>query len=143
MLQTCKELGVSFVAYCPVGRGILTDTVPTRDTFGDTDFRKNNPRFLEPNLSFNLKQVAPFRAFAADHGVSTAAMAIAWCLAQDDTIIPIPGTRAASHLEECVAGASITLTDEMRAEIGRLLPVGWAHGDRYSKSQWNGPEGYC
>lgn len=143
LLQTCRELGVAFVAYCPLGRGIFSDHIPDPNSFAENDFRKNSPRFQEPNLSFNLARVAPFRAFAADHGVSTAAMAIAWCLAQDESIIPIPGTRSAKHLEECVEGARITLTKEMKAEIERLLPVGWAHGDRYSKSQWNGPEGYC
>jgi len=143
LLQTCRELGVAFVAYCPLGRGILTDNIPDPKAFAENDFRRNSPRFQEPNLAFNLARVAPFRDYAADHGAPAAAMAIAWCLAQDDNIIAIPGTRSARHLEECVSGARIPLTHEMKAEIERLLPVGWAHGDRYSKGQWNGPEGYC
>ena len=143
MLQTCLELGVAFVAYSPLGRGIFSDHIPDPNAFADSDFRKNSPRFQQPNLDFNLARIAPFRAFAADHRVSTAAMAIAWCLAQAENIIPIPGTRSAKHLEECVEGARITLTEDMKKEIDRLLPVGWAHGDRYSKVQWNGPEGYC
>ncbi|MFC3615783.1 aldo/keto reductase [Lutimaribacter marinistellae] len=143
LLQTCRELGVGFVAYCPLGRGMLTDYIPDPTAFAEKDFRKNNPRFQEPNLSFNLARVTQFRAYAADHGASTAAMAIAWCLAQNDNIIAIPGTRSARHLEECMEGARIALTEEMKVEIEHILPVGWAHGDRYSKSQWNGPEGYC
>ncbi|OIQ43604.1 MAG: hypothetical protein BM560_05490 [Roseobacter sp. MedPE-SWde] len=143
MLQTCRELGAAFVAYSPLGRGIFSDHIPDPNAFADSDFRKNSPRFQQPNRGFNLARIAPFLAFAADHGVSTAAMAIAWCLAQAENIILIPGTRSAKHLEDCVEGARITRTEDIKAEIDRRLPVGWAHGDRYSKVLWSGPEGYC
>lgn len=141
--QTCEELGVALVAYSPLGRGLFTDKDLDPKHFAEGDFRRNSPRFLEPNLSFNLARVAPFRALASDIGVPSAALAIAWCLAQSDQIIPIPGTRSATHLEDCVAGIHVDMTSDLLAEIERLLPVGWAHGDRYSKAQWNGPENYC
>lgn len=143
LIQACEELGVALVAFSPLGRGLFSDAVPDPAQFSEADFRRHIPRFQEPNFTFNLKTVAQFREFALDHKQSTAAMAIAWCLAKSDRIIPIPGTRSAEHLIECVKGASITMTDEMLAEIQRLLPVGWAYGDRYSKAQWSGPEGYC
>lgn len=143
LLQTCQELGVALVAYSPLGRGMLSNQTPDPASFEQKDFRRINPRFVSPNFELNLAKLAPFKAFAADHGVTTAAMALAWCLARGDHIIPIPGTRRADHLADCAAGASIHLTDDMMAEIARILPIGWAHGDRYAAAQWNGPEGYC
>lgn len=143
LVQTCRELGVTLVAYSPLGRGMLVDRAPDPASFADTDFRKINPRFLPPNFELNLARLAAFKAYAADHGVSTAALALAWCLARGEHVIPIPGTRTADHLADCAAGSSIDLSDDMMAEIERILPVGWAHGDRYAATQWNGPEGYC
>ena len=143
LVQTCRELGVTLVAYSPLGRGMLVDQTPDPSIFADTDFRKINPRFLPPNFELNVARLASFKAYAADHGVSTAALALAWCLARGEHVIPIPGTRRADHLADCAAGASIDLSDAMMAEIERILPVGWAHGDRYAAAQWNGPEGYC
>lgn len=143
LVQTCNELGVTLVAYSPLGRGMFADRSPDPVSFGDADFRKNNPRFLPPNFEFNRGKLAAFKAYAADHGFTTAALALAWCLARGEHVIPIPGTRTADHLAECAAGASINLTEEMMAEIEGMLPVGWACGDRYAEAQWNGPEGYC
>ncbi len=100
--------------------------------------------YSDPNRnvpSWKSRKYRTCSIFTADHGVSTAAMAISWCLAQDESIIPIPGTLSAKHLEECVEGSRISLTTEIKAEIARLLPAGWAHGDRFSKRQWNGPGG--
>jgi len=143
MIQTCAQLGVAFVPFSPLGRGVFTRTAPDPKTFPDGDFRKNNPRFLEPNYSFNLEAVKPFRAFAADKGVPTAALALAWVLHQGNHLIPIPGTRTAEHLEEDALGTSCTLTPDDLAEIETILPVGFAHGDRYSQSQLIGVERYC
>ncbi|TNF57706.1 MAG: aldo/keto reductase, partial [Rhodobacteraceae bacterium] len=141
--QACGDLGVALVAYAPLGRGIFADRTPDPALFAEQDFRKHNPRFIAPNFERNVARVAEFRAYAADHGATTSAMALAWCLARGENIIPIPGTRTAAHLAECARGASIDLTDAMMDEIERILPVGWAHGDRYSPAQWNGPERYC
>lgn len=141
--QTCKELGVALIAFSPLARGMLSSTIPDPSTFLDKDFRKNNPRFVEPNFGFNLPYAKAFKAFARDHGTSPTAMALAWCLAQGEHIIPIPGTRSAAHLAECAAASELDLTQTMLDEIEKILPSGWAHGDRYSKAQWAGPEGYC
>lgn len=143
MIQTCKELGVALVSYSPLGRGMFADAAPDPARFSDTDFRKNNPRFQPPNFEFNLRALDGFKAYAADHGTSTTTLAMAWCLARAEHLIPIPGTRSPTHLAECAAGSALEITPGMMAEIEHILPVGWAHGDRYSKAQWNGPEGYC
>lgn len=143
LLNACKELDVALVPYAPLGRGMLADKPLDPAAFGDTDFRRMNPRFNEPNFSLNVAQVARFKSFAAEVATTSTALALAWCLARGDRIIPIPGTRTAEHLTQCAAASAFNMTDEIMAELERLLPVGWAHGDRYSRAQWNGPEGYC
>ena len=143
LVQTCAELGAALVAFSPVGRGLLTDRPHTRDAAATMPFLKNNPRFCEPNLSTNVALTDPLRALAAEMGTSTAALAIAWVLHQGDHIIPIPGTRALAHLEELAEGAALSLTQSDLDRINSILPIGWAHGDRYSAQQWEGPERYC
>ena len=143
MVQTCAELGVAFVAFSPLGRGMLTSVTPDPQGFGESDFRRNTPRFSEPNFSFNLGYIERFKTYASDHDTTPAALAIAWCLARGKHILPIPGTRKADHLADCAAGVDLDLTDDMMAEIEAILPPGWAHGDRYSEAQRVGPEGYC
>ncbi|MFC4270142.1 aldo/keto reductase [Sneathiella chungangensis] len=135
MVQTCEELGVTFVPFSPVGRGIFSKKPLDPATFKETDFRKHNPRFVEPNFSYNMKALEPFNEMAADKGVSPATLAIAWLLAQPGDMIPIPGTRTAAHLKECADAAEMTLTASDLAEIERILPVGFAHGARYTDSQ--------
>lgn len=143
LLQACEEFGTTFVPFSPLGRGILGDTDLDPATFRDTDFRKNNPRFLEPNFSANMDYVKGLRAFAAERGLTTAAVAIAWTLHQGDNMIPIPGTRTAAHLNEWAAADEINFSAADLAELERILPVGWAHGDRYSDAQIAGIERYC
>lgn len=143
MLQACKRLGTTFVAFSPVARGVLTDVTLDPHSFAGSDFRKTSPRFEEPNWSRNLERIAGFKAFARSRGWPTAALAVAWVLHQGDHIIPIPGTRTPEHLAELAVAAKISLTEEDLREIGRLLPVGFAHGHRYSISQLNGVEQYC
>ncbi|MEM1198808.1 MAG: aldo/keto reductase [Pseudomonadota bacterium] len=143
LVQTCKELGVTFVPFSPLGRGVLTSRELDPSTFPDSDFRKNNPRFLEPNFSHNMKALAPFKAFAAEMGATPAELAIAWCIARGEHLIPIPGTRSAANLEDCARGAARDLGADEMAEIERILPVGFAHGDRYSVAQLPGAERYC
>jgi aryl-alcohol dehydrogenase-like predicted oxidoreductase len=143
MIQACKRLGTAFVAFSPVARGMLTDTVLDPSTFADSDFRKKNPRFEEPNFSRNMERIAAFRAFARPRGWLVSALAIAWVLAQGEHVIPIPGTRTAEHLADDAAASAIALTDADMAEIDRLLPPGWAHGHRYSEQQVAGTEQYC
>lgn len=143
MIQTCAELGVSFVPFSPVGRGIFASETPDPKQFSDSDFRSGTPRFSEPNFSYNVQKVEAFKALAADLGTTSIALAMAWCLARGEHLLPIPGTRTAEHLAECAAGSSFAMTDDVMQAIERVLPVGWAHGDRYTPAQWIGPERYC
>lgn len=143
LVQTCAELGVSMVAFSPVGRSLLTDNPISAQRIPDLPFLAGNPRFMEPNLSKNVEITDRFRALAAEMGTSAAALANAWLLRRGEHVIPIPGTRSVAHFKECVAGADLNLSDGDLAKIEAVLPVGWAHGDRYSEEQWIGPERYC
>ncbi|AHM04084.1 Aldo-keto reductase [Roseibacterium elongatum DSM 19469] len=143
MIQTCAELGVTFVAFSPVGRGIFADRFPRREDFPPEDFRQANPRFVEPNFSANKAAIAPFQDWCRARGWSTAATAVAWTLAQGDHILPIPGTRTAANLRDLVRADDIVLSAQDLAEIEAILPAGFAHGDRYSDAQYGGVERYC
>lgn len=143
LVQACEALGTALVAFSPVGRGMLTDAPPTRERIEASDFLRTNPRFVEPNLGANRVQADRFRWLAAEMGTSAAALAIAWLLARSPAVIPIPGTRSPVHLEELAAGAEMALEPADLARVEAALPVGWAHGDRYSASQSVGPERYC
>ena len=143
LVQTCAELGVALVAFSPVARSLLTDHPLTAQAVAQLDFLKVNPRFQAPNFAANLAATDRFRALAAEMGVPAAALAIAWVLAQGEHVLPIPGTRSVSHFHELVQGAQLDLSPKDIARIEAVLPVGWAHGDRYSKGQWVGPERYC
>ncbi|MEM9104664.1 MAG: aldo/keto reductase [Pseudomonadota bacterium] len=143
LVQTCAELGVAFVAFSPVGRSLLTDNPIPAERLTDLPFLAGNPRFQEPNLTENLRITESFRSLAAEMGTSTAGLAIAWLLTRGDHVIPIPGTRSVKHLQECMSGGELALTQADLDRIDAVLPVGWAHGDRYSTAQWIGPERYC
>jgi aryl-alcohol dehydrogenase-like predicted oxidoreductase len=143
LVQTCAELGVALVAFSPVGRSFLTDTPLSFEAVQGLPFLVNNPRFMEPNYSANIAAIAPFRAMASDLGLSTAGLAIAWVLAQGEHVIPIPGTRSVAHFAQLLQGAETPLSADQLQDIEKILPIGWAHGDRYSEVQWKGPEKYC
>ncbi len=143
LVQSCERLGASLVAFSPVGRGLLTDTPPTPEKIAGADFYKANPRFTEPNYTANLAITESFRRLAAELGTSAAALAIAWLLHRSPAVIAIPGTRSVAHLEQLAAGGALALTEADLDRIETVLPVGWAHGDRYSEAQWIGPERYC
>ena len=143
LIQTCQELEVSFIPFSPLGRGIFSTTPPDPSTFGKLDFRKNNPRFLQPNFNENLNLLAPFKQLCAELGVSPSTMAIAWTLKQGEHMLPIPGTRSRNHLIELALGSEFELTEEISDQIDHLLPIGWAHGERYSDDQWIGIEKFC
>ncbi len=142
VIRACKDLGVAFVPFSPLARGMLTDSQPDPKTMREGDIRIDIPRFQEPNFAANCAAIEPFRAYAAAKGVTTAALALAWVLDQGDHLIPIPGTRSAGHLREWIGADSLQLTNADRAEIDRILPPGFAHGDRYSDGQNIGPERY-
>ena len=143
LIQTCQELEVSFIPFSPLGRGIFSTTPPDPSTFAKLDFRKNNPRFLQPNFNENLNLLAPFKQLCAELGVSPSTMAIAWTLKQGEHMLPIPGTRSRNHLIELALGSEFELTEEISDQIDHLLPIGWAHGERYSDDQWIGIEKFC
>ena len=143
LVQTCAAIGAALVAFSPVGRALLTDRPHTADSIAEMPFLKGNPRFIEPNLSANLQFSARFRDLAADLGVPAASVAIAWVLQRGGHVHAIPGTRNIGHLREVAAGGVLDLSQETLDRIDKILPVGWAHGDRYSVAQWAGPERYC
>jgi aryl-alcohol dehydrogenase-like predicted oxidoreductase len=142
VLQACREAGAAFVAFSPLARAFLCGSVTSAEGFAALDFRKPNPRFIEPNFSANLKAIQPFLALAKRRGVTPSQLALAWVLAQGEHIIPIPGTRFARHVEDNAGAAALTLSDEDRREIERILPAGFAHGARYSDAQQVGAELY-
>ena len=109
----------------------------------DTDFRKANPRWQAPNHAYNQQALERFRAYAKERGMPTSKLAMAWVLGKGDHLIPIPGTRTGAHLQDWVDAADVELTAEDYAEIEAILPVGFAHGDRYSDTQTIGVERYC
>ncbi|MCP4306811.1 MAG: aldo/keto reductase [bacterium] len=143
LVQACAATGTSLVAFSPVGRALLTDRPHQAAAIETINWMKGNPRFIDPNLGYNLAYNARFRALAADMGAAAASVAIAWLLHRGDFILPIPGTRKVEHLHELAAGAELKLSREDLERIDEVLPVGWAHGDRYSVGQWAGPERYC
>jgi aryl-alcohol dehydrogenase-like predicted oxidoreductase len=143
LVQACARLGTALVAFSPVGRAILTDTPPTPERVAASDFMRANPRFGDGNFAANLAATDRFRRLAAEMGTSAAALAIGWLLARSPAVIPIPGTRSVAHLRELAAGAALALAPADLDRIEAALPVGWAHGDRYSVQQNIGPERYC
>lgn len=143
LVQTCAQLGAALVAFSPVGRSLLTDDPIPLSRVPDLAFLKGNPRFAQPNYQANIAATDPFRAYAADLGVPAAALAIAWVLAQGEHVFSIPGTRSPRHFSELTTGAALDLTAAQLARIEEILPVGWAHGERYGPDQNIGPEAYC
>ena len=143
LIQACKRYGAAFIAFSPVGRGIFADKAPHPANFTDVDFRKSNPRFVGVNYEYNNAYTDKFRAYAHARGWNTSALATAWTLAQGEHIIPIPGTRSPAHLAELAQCVDIKLGQKELAEIEDMLPVGFAHGSRYSYAQVYGTEIYC
>ena len=134
VLPTCKELGIGFVPFSPLGRGFLTGAITSADQLGEKDFRRTLPRFEEENLNRNLAAVERLKGFAAGKGVTAAQLALAWVLHQGDTIVPIPGSRKIANLEQNVAAASIRLSADDLAEIGAIVSPEQIAGARYSEA---------
>ena len=142
LLQACDEVGATFVAFSPVGRAFLAGVLQEVETFPKGDFRADNPRFTGLNWRRNRDRLGAYLDYASDLGVTPATLAIAWTLAKAPHIVPIPGTRTAAHLKECADGADLPLTNRQIEQIERLLPIGFAAGDRYPPSHWLGIEKY-
>ena len=143
LVQTCAELGTSFVAFSPLGRSLLTDNPMTLEKAQSLAFLKNNPRFVSPNYESNIDLTNKLREYSKGKKIATASLAIAWLLAKGNYIIPIPGTRSLNHLKEIIEGSKMILNNELINDVEKILPIGWAHGERYSSPQWIGPEKYC
>lgn len=131
VLPTCRELGVSLVAYSPLGRGMLTGAIAKTDDLAEGDFRRANPRFQGANMEANQHLVDKVRALAAAKGCTPGQVALAWLLAQGGDILPIPGTKRIKYLEDNVAAAAVTLTAAELAALDAALPPGAAAGERY------------
>jgi aryl-alcohol dehydrogenase-like predicted oxidoreductase len=131
MLGTCRELGVGFVAYSPLGRGFLTAKIQTSDDLAADDWRRNGPRFQGENFQLNLAIVHRLEALARRKGCTPAQLALAWVLAQGEDITPIPGTKRRTYLEENVAALEIQLTPADLAEFNQIAPPGVTLGTRY------------
>ena len=142
LLQACAELGALVVAFSPLGRGYLSGLLQSVESFGDKDFRRTNPRFQDLNWRRNRERLHAFLALAGSWGMKPATLAIAWTLAKAPHVTPIPGSRTVDHLAECAVADKIDLTDAQLAEIERVLPLGYAAGERYSEQQWVGIQKY-
>jgi aryl-alcohol dehydrogenase-like predicted oxidoreductase len=129
ILDTLRELGIGLVAYSPLGRGFLAGRFTSPDELDDGDFRKNHPRFTGENLARNMKLAEHVKALAESKGATPAQVAIAWVLSRGDDVVPIPGTRRRTYLEQNAAASEIELTAQ---ELAELDEIGEAAGDRYS-----------
>jgi aryl-alcohol dehydrogenase-like predicted oxidoreductase len=131
ILSTCRELGISFVAYSPLGRGFLTGRFKNTEELTNEDFRRNHPRFQGENFTRNLELVGRVEQLASKKGCKASQLALAWVLAQGDNIVPIPGTTRRAHLEDNIAALEVTLTAEDLAHLNEAAPKGATAGDRY------------
>lgn len=131
VLPTLRELGIGFVPFSPLGRGILTGTVDATDGFAEDDVRRSHARYAGEAFEHNRGLVRSLEQLAAERGVTTAQLALAWLLAQGDDIVPIPGTKRLAYLEQNVAAASIELTPDDVAAIGGAIPRGAVQGVRH------------
>src|SRR3954468_9309285 len=132
VLPTCRELGIGFVPYSPLGRGCLSGRFTSPEDLDEDDFRRDNPRFQGENLNANLKLAAKVGEIADEKGITPAQLAIAWVLAQGDDIVPIPGTKRRSYLEQNSAAVDVELTADDLRRIDAELPR--AAGDRYNEA---------
>ena len=131
ILPTVRELGIGFVAYSPLGRGFLSGKYRTIEDFDADDYRRNAPRFKGENFGKNLEVVKRIESVAKRKGVTPSQLALAWLLRQGDDIVPIPGSRRITHLEENRAATEIEISSEDLTRIDEAAPKGVTHGDRY------------
>ncbi len=132
VLATCRELGIGFVPFSPLGRGILSAKLRTLEGTPTSDFRRTNPRFEPGNLEKNLERVDGLERVAREIGCTTAQLALAWLLARGPHVVPIPGTKRAERVEENVGAAGLRLSERQLAQVEEAVPRGSAAGDRYN-----------
>ncbi|ASY33978.1 MULTISPECIES: aldo/keto reductase [Streptomyces] len=132
VLPTCRELGIGFVPYSPLGRGFLAGRFSSPEELDENDFRRHGPRFTGDNLTANQRLAAKVKEIAAEKDVTPAQLAIAWVLAQGEDLVPIPGTKRRTYLEQNVGALDVTLTSDELARIDAELPK--AAGERYDEA---------
>jgi aryl-alcohol dehydrogenase-like predicted oxidoreductase len=132
VLPTCRELGIGFVPYSPLGRGFLSGRFKSPDELDENDFRRSGPRFTGENLDTNLQLASKVAEIAAEKGITPAQLALAWVLAQGDDLVPIPGTKRRRYLEENAAAVDVELSGDDLARIDAELPN--AAGERYDEA---------
>ncbi|MFT6581895.1 MAG: aryl-alcohol dehydrogenase-like predicted oxidoreductase [Alphaproteobacteria bacterium] len=135
LLPLCRELGVAYVAYAPLGRGFLSGTIANPDDLVEKDGRRNHPRFSVENIQQNKALLGVIESITRDNSCTPAQVAIAWVLAQGDDIIPIPGTKRVSYLEENCGALNVTLSADNIETLREAFPVGIAAGERYGAGQ--------
>lgn len=138
ILQTCRDLGIGFVAYSPLGRGFLTGQIKTFEDLAPDDYRRNSPRFQGENFQKNLDLVRRIEEMAAQKGCRPSQLALAWVLAQGEDIVPIPGTKRRKYLEENAGAVDVELTREDLRQIDKIAPRGVAAGTRYPEAAMSG-----
>ena|SRR5688500_4386191 len=133
ILPTCRELGIGFVAYSPLGRGFLTGRFRSFEELPEDDYRRKQPRFQGENFRKNLDVVRQVEAIAAEKGCTASQLALAWLLGRGDDVVPIPGTKRLRYLEENVAALDVALTADDRRRLEEAAPQGVAAGPRYGE----------
>lgn len=134
-LDACRELGIGFVPYSPLGRGFLTGAIRSPDDFEPDDYRRHSPRFQGENFARNLALVEQVRALAQDRGVAPGQLALAWVLAQGEDLVPIPGTKRIRYLDENLGALDVRLTRDELDRIDAIFPPDAAAGTRYTREQ--------
>jgi aryl-alcohol dehydrogenase-like predicted oxidoreductase len=132
VLSTCRDLGIGFVPYSPLGRGFLASRFTSPEELDEDDFRRDNPRFMGENFDANLRLAAKVKQIAAEKGVTPAQLAIAWVLARGEDLVPIPGTKRRTYLEQNAGAAEVELTEDDLARIDAELPK--PAGERYDEA---------
>lgn len=138
ILPACKELGVGYIAYAPLGRGLLTGNIKSVDDLPETDRRRRHPRFLPENLARNVELVAELEAMAKRYEASPAQLALAWILAQWDGIVPIPGTNNASNVAQNAAAVDLSISAKDIARLSEVFAIGSGAGERYTPNALKG-----
>ena len=140
VMPACRELGIAFIPFSPLGRGFLTGALTDREAIAPGDWRASNPRFTEESIAHNLALLRPLEEIARAHGAKPAQVALAWVLSRGEGVIPIPGMKRRTHLDENVVAVDIELTPEESARLDAAFPPGAAAGERYTPevARWAG-----
>lgn len=137
IIQACRELGVGFVPYSPLGRGFLTGKITDPSVFADDDFRRNLPRFQHDAMRKNQQLLSQLRDIADKYGCTLAQLALAWVMSKGDDIVPIPGARKIAHLQDNVGAVSLTISDADSKVIDHIFTPDNVHGLRYNQGDFN------